>query len=258
MSVTADQIEAVAEHAEAVHLVGAAQQLRGRAAHVRLVESQPAEVVDLAAAIRNAYYNDGVRRELLSSRDPGQWLRMAVEAKSALGASAGDLAAMIPGLPRVFNVGDPEPEDRYTITLRGVALQSSNRAVGKELIVKFGNHEKDHSEFYDNNPKWWQVTESQPSYADWGTWLRNYGPLVEVLDEPKPQTPRTFHKGDEIPDDVTLVRTADDQSLTVRLKSGDWYYVDDIEEARTARENRCNGWDYFGSEEFPLTEVLES
>ncbi|MFE5790665.1 hypothetical protein [Rhodococcus erythropolis] len=220
MSVTADQIEAVAEHAEAVHLVGAAQQLRGRAAHVRLVESQPVEVVELAAAIRDAYYNDGVRRELLSSRDPGQWLRMAVEAKSALGESDSDLAAMAPGLPRVFNVGDREPEDRDTITLRGVANGTDFRPAGTELIFKFGDHGSDDSDWGFGRQKWWQVTEPKHTYGTWDSRLEHYGPLTEVLDEPKSQ-PRTFEWGDDEPDNITHARD-DEGDLFKRILPNRW------------------------------------
>ncbi|MFD6517626.1 hypothetical protein [Rhodococcus sp. NPDC060176] len=214
MSVTADQIEAVAEHAEAVHLVGAAQQLRGRAAHVRLVESQPAEVVELAAAIRNAYYNDGVRRELLSSRDPGQWLRMAVEAKSALGVGA--------VVPRVFNVGDPEPEDRDTITLSGSSngAPESNRPARSVLQIKFGNYASD-PESYAGRSKWWQVTESHHTYGTWEYWLEHYGPLTEVLDKPKPPTPRTFEWGDDEPVDIAYAYD-EDGALFKRLGPDTW------------------------------------
>ncbi|MCW2092449.1 UNVERIFIED_ORG: hypothetical protein M2328_005729 [Rhodococcus erythropolis] len=224
MSVTADQIEAVAEHAEAVHLVGAAQQLRGRAAHVRLVEAQPAEVVELAAAIRNAYYNDGVRRELLSSRDPGQWLRMAVEAKSALGESLGDLAAMIPGVPRVFNVGDREPADRDTITLRGTSNGgfNSNRPLGAVVSLKFGNHAID-PESYDGPLTWWQVAESNRTHCTWNHWLEHYGPLTEVLDEPKP---RTFKPGDPEPEDITYARD-EDGDLFKRKSEDYWLFSSD-------------------------------
>ncbi|MBT2266400.1 hypothetical protein [Rhodococcus erythropolis] len=211
MSVTADQIEAVAEHAEAVHLVGAAQQLRGRAAHVRLVESQPAEVVELAAAIRNAYYNDGVRRELLSSRDPGQWLRMAVEAKSALGVGA--------VAPRVFNVGDPEPEDRDLITLRGVALQNSWQFVeGEEALLKFGDYSK--FGYGGEKGRWCQVTKPKTTYGEWDYWLEHFGPLTEVLDEPKPQ-PRTFEWGDDEPDNITHVRD-DEGDVFKRTSPNKW------------------------------------
>lgn len=241
MSVTADQIEAVAEHAEAVHLVGAAQQLRGRAAHVRLVESQPAEVVELAAAIRNAYYNDGVRRELLSSRDPGQWLRMAVEAKSALGESVSDLAAMVPGVPRVFERGDVIPDD-------------VNRVVDTDGDVWT---RRPNGEFSIAQSAGYFPSDTSGTGHDGDEW-GPYFPLKEVLDEPKQRTPRVFQSVGEIPDDVTLVRTADDQSLTVKLKTGYWRYVEDLEEARAERENRRNGWSLFGESEFPLTEVLES
>lgn len=213
MSVTADQIEAVAEHAEAVHLVGAAQQLRGRAAHVRLVEAQPAEVVELAAAIRNAYYNDGVRRELLSSRDPGQWLRMAVEAKSALGVGA--------VAPRVFKVGDPEPADRDTITLRGSSNGSGGRSLGKVLDFKFGNYSRT-PEAYPTRREWWQVTESHHTYDSWEHWLEHYGPLTEVLDKPKPPTPRTFKWGDDEPDSIGYVRDDADGSVFRRVRRGVW------------------------------------
>lgn len=204
MSVTADQIEAVAEHAEAVHLVGAAQQLRGRAAHVRLVEAQPTEVVELAAAIRNAYYNDGVRRELLSSRDPGQWLRMAVEAKSALGVGA--------VLPRVFNVGDPEPEDRDSITLRG------------------GIYELTYCEDPTAQPPlrsgmdWWQIDQvetSNSTYAKWDYWLEHHGPLTEVLDELKSKTPRTFKWRDDEPVDIAYAYDEDGE-LFKRLGPDTW------------------------------------
>ncbi|QTR98393.1 hypothetical protein J6K27_003524 [Rhodococcus qingshengii] len=233
MSVTADQIEAVAEHVEAVHLVGAAQQLRGRAAHVRLVESQPAEVVELAAAIRNAYYNDGVRRELLSSRDPGQWLRMAVEAKSALDAGAVG--------PRVFERGSIIPDDVQRV------VDTDGDVWTRRPNGEFSLQGSSEDGYMPSN------TDGEGHGGDlWGYYL----PLTEVLDEPKPPTPRVFHKGDEIPDDVTLVRTADDQTLAVRLKTGVWRYVEDLEEARTARENRRNGWSVFGESEFPLTEVL--
>jgi len=203
MSVTADQIEAVAEHAEAVHLVGAAQQLRGRAAHVRLVESQPAEVVELAAAIRNAYYNDGVRRELLSSRDPGQWLRMAVEAKSALGEGA--IA------PRVFNVGDPEPADRDTITLRG-----------KSYTLKYCEDPTDQPPLHFGM-EWWQIDRDETSnstFGKWDYWLEHFGPLTEVLDEPKPQ-PRTFEWGDDEPDNITHVRD-DEGDVFKRTSPNKW------------------------------------
>lgn len=217
MSVSAVQLDEVAVLLDCARIPIAAGHVRELGANARLIESEPAEVVELAAAIRNAYYNDGVRRELLSSRDPGQWLRMAVEAKSALGESLGDLAAMIPGVPRVFKVGDPEPADRDTITLRGVALQNSWQFTkGEEVLLKFG----DYSVFGYGENRWWQVTKVKTTYGDWAYWLEHYGPLTEVLDEPKPQ-PRTFEWGDDEPDNITHARD-DEGDLFKRILPNRW------------------------------------
>lgn len=172
----------------------------------------------LAQVIRNSYYDDGEFRPLSTSRDP------AVKSR----------------VPRVFCVGDAEPEDRDTIVLRGEH--------GEEL--RFGHYAKI-DVGRDNPREWWWVNQLFPTHATWNYWLANCGQLTEVVDGRKP---RVFHDGDEIPADVNEVITADDGSTAVRTGNGGWWYVaDDFERAKAAAGK---GWDYFGPEEFPLTEVV--
>ena len=81
--------------------------------------------------------------------------------------------------PRVFNVGDSEPEDRDTITLRGTSNGNGVRPAGRELTFKFGDHSSAGDE--SRGGEWWQVTEDRHTHARWSTWLEKFGPLTEVL-----------------------------------------------------------------------------
>lgn len=97
---------------------------------------------------------------------------------------------------RVFNVGDPEPADKETITLSGT---------GPDGVVKlkYGNFGG-----YDGLPKvrWWDVGArySQPTWDEWDVWLDTFGPLTEVVD-PASLRPRVFETIGDIPADVHLV-----------------------------------------------------
>lgn len=159
MSVTVEQVEAVANKLRQDGQAGLASEIDD---YANVLRSKDSPDVAVATAIRNAYYNDGVHRDLFTSRDPDQWLRMAKAAK-------GDAP-----VPRVFNVGDPEPEDRDTITL---VSDRSYRRWGVPLTIKYGNYGT-----YGDRTDWWQMCTANSTYDSWNNWLAYYGPLTEVMD----------------------------------------------------------------------------
>lgn len=72
--------------------------------------------------------------------------------------------------PRVFNVGDPEPEDADTIVLTGEG--EGGRTV--ELRRK-------DSTFFPGGLSWWDhVNGKANTQARWGYWLDVFGPLTEA------------------------------------------------------------------------------
>lgn len=73
---------------------------------------------------------------------------------------------------RVFNVGDPEPADKETITLSGNGRDGNVR-------LEYGDYgPKPHGV-----SRWWARRDdpSDNTHAAWDYWLSNYGSLTEVL-----------------------------------------------------------------------------
>ncbi len=73
---------------------------------------------------------------------------------------------------RVFNVGDPEPADKETITLSGNGRDGNVR-------LEYGDYgPKPHGV-----SRWWarRNDPSDNTHAAWDYWLSNYGSLTEVL-----------------------------------------------------------------------------
>jgi hypothetical protein len=98
MTVTAEQVREVAEELRTHDLTSLADSLDIFAKKL-LWQSDPN--AKAATAIRNAYYNDGVERDLGTSGDPYQWLRMAAAGREVFTSHE----------PRRFKRGDTEPTD---------------------------------------------------------------------------------------------------------------------------------------------------
>lgn len=87
-------------------------------------------------------------------------------------------------VPRVFNVGDPEPDDRDTIRLVGLSNPAKMPYGGRSWVeLKFGQYGTTTTS--DDRVSWWCVQGSlhhgHNTYASWEYWLEHYGPLTEVL-----------------------------------------------------------------------------
>jgi hypothetical protein len=155
-----------------------------------------------------------------------------------------------PAGPRVFNVGDAEPEDRDTIKLRGVwkGKPGHSRAVGTELLFEY------RSGAFGGNT-WHQVSDGDPTGRRWQSWLELAGPLTEVLPEPVPE-PRVFNQGDVIPDDVQQVvsspRRSDGRLIDYTRRENDMF-SHSMTRGYLSPNTAVGAWE---ESDFPLTEVL--
>lgn len=75
---------------------------------------------------------------------------------------------------RVFNVGDPEPADKETITLSGYS-----NVLDEDVLLRFGDYDPTDG---SSRIRWWDVkTGDDNTWARWDNWLEAYEPLTEVL-----------------------------------------------------------------------------
>ncbi|MEU2002018.1 hypothetical protein ACH47B_13085 [Rhodococcus sp. NPDC019627] len=73
--------------------------------------------------------------------------------------------------PRVFRVGDPEPEDRDTIAIRSTT--------GK--VLRYGQHSTKGTSPCPT--AWWWVNRSHHNtHGTWDYWLDMFGPFTEVVE----------------------------------------------------------------------------
>ena len=176
--VTPELLDTVAEwfdKGETGSAHGVAEGLRKGATILR-VQADPD--ADLAAAIRNSYYNDGTSHLLVASRDPEQWLRMARAAREFLAAP------QLPK-PRVFQYGDEIPS----------SVQEVVNTHGTHVVrAALGGWWNINDEFYDRK----RATEVE----GWSNFSAYDFPLTEVVERTEAKrAPRVFRKGDPEPED---------------------------------------------------------
>ncbi|OZD23856.1 hypothetical protein CH253_08345 [Rhodococcus sp. 06-156-3C] len=251
MTVTNEQIKAVADDVEDKKEHGAsggvATVLREIVEKRETLEALATDPnVQLASDIRAAYYDDGVKRDLADSVNPKSWLRLAAAAREFIAAE------QVAPKPRVFVKGDAEPEDRDTLVLVGKLPERRWDHEAGEIRIEFGHKpgERDSG----RARQWWQVTGSRPTFGSWATWLRLAGPLTEVLPE-TPKEPRTFNKGDVIPDGVQEVMLADGDKLT-RRENGLFSYTLSLGYLPGDTGQVGPQGESWYDRDFPLTEVL--
>lgn len=77
---------------------------------------------------------------------------------------------------RVFNVGDPEPADKKSISLTGYSA-----LFDEDVELRWGSYGKANRDF-SWRAGWWNVRPvDDPVWESWNVWLEYYGPLTEVL-----------------------------------------------------------------------------
>lgn len=173
MSVSVEQLRVVADDMQSEHPY-IASVLRGLSnkrelgwLEVAAADTHPDAL--LALEIADASNNGQRMHDLLSEhRDPDKWLRMAAAARKCIETER-------ERAPRVFRAGDAEPADRDTITLKGIAKDSANRPTGTKVVLKYGKYGT------LGEAHWYQSVDMNPTWNNWESWLKFYGPLVEVI-----------------------------------------------------------------------------
>lgn len=225
MTVTIDVLEQVKAELIAADLspVGVGQLIRTAQTRER-VASDPNR--ELAEALRNAYYSDGLDRPLYQSTNPDQWLRMA-------------------GAAQEFLLKDPaaefKPGDRVKIVGPHVTAKGQAQWVrGTYGIVQAPEDVHEGSVHLID-----QDGEGAHCWLD---------PASLELDS---KAPRVFQRGDVIPDDVKMVMLAPNSSIydrAVRTKDGNWLYASPA--LQDEYVEYASGWETFEPSDYPLTEAI--
>lgn len=124
---------------------------------------------------------------------------------------------------------------RWVDVPNGVVVKDSDG----DSLKRVGSDVFYHSEYY---VKWYLWDEV---FDDWMP--EAFAPFTEVL-------PRTFQRGDVIPDDVTKLRLAGETNAVERTEGGGFAYNPDLlSEGWGPSDTSSEGWE---DDDFPLTEVL--
>jgi hypothetical protein len=88
---------------------------------------------------------------------------------------------LYPVKQRVFNLGDPEPEDRSTIRLQS-SKPYANWGVnnGKKFELRFTK-----AQAWEQGPHWWSFIDgnAETYSSSFDYWLETYGPFTEILND---------------------------------------------------------------------------